>query len=145
MLTPNRLKIGKSLARRSGSSFARHSMTNSLFRQGILKQIMISVRREMKGLCKKDSIFTMNLKTALETFTWEHLLGIIRSIAPILFSVVSAALTRSRSEPPTLPLLAILCLIMKTRSQRMSLLQRLISLIMYAGHAGKQVSKCNML
>ena len=114
-------------------------MINSLFRQGILEQITISVRREMKGLCKKDSIFTMNLKTVLETVTLEHLLGIIQSNAPILCSVVSAALARSKRDPPTLPLLAILCIIMKTRSQRMSLLQRLTSLIMYAGHAGKQV------
>ena len=100
---------------------------------------------EVKSLCKKGSVFTLDLKSALNTVTWEDLLDIVQSKAPILSSIISSTLSRVRSRTtPTLSLLASFSVILKTRSPTMSSLPRIIALILYAGHSGKEVS-CDQL
>ena len=137
--------IGKSLARRSARAFAQHSMANPLFRINILKAMQRLIHREIKAVCSKNSMFSMSLKSFLDSVSLEQFLTTVKAQAPVLSSVLSAALAMGRRrDAPPLPLFACLSVILVKYSQRMSLLQRFVAVLMYAGHAGKQVSILNL-
>ena len=76
----------------------------------------------------------------IESFTWEKLLDELKHNAPtflgFLQTCVHTSTLRSNSEAVVGICAAI---ILKHRYNRMNLVQKILSLILHAGHAGKQV------
>lgn len=73
---------------------------------------------------------------------WSDLVSDMQRRAPVLTAVLSAAMSRNKTEQTfaTESLVSCFAVLLKGRNQRMSLLQRISSLVLYAGHAGKPVS-----
>lgn len=144
-LTPARSHIGRSLAHRSGMAFARHSLSHPLFRLSIIKQVKSIVYDEVQSLCSEGSVQSMlqrSTSEGLEMLNWSDLVCDMRQRAPVLTAVLTAAMSRKKTEQTfaTESLASCFAVLLKGRNQRMSLLQRITSLILYAGHAGKPVS-----
>ena len=89
---------------------------------------------------KVDSVLRMRSKTDLETFAWERLLDEASLNAPVLFSILSAAAkTKTKRSNTQVVIGTCLAILLKHRSKRMNLVQKIMSLILHNGGASKQV------
>ena len=139
-MTPSRKNICKSLARGSHAALARQCLDNALIRQNILSGLCRIIRREISKLCSNASCSILLDKSSntLKSFKWESLLGELEKNSPTLLAILNAS-TSSRSNPQKSTVGLIAAILMKNRRKDASLLQRLLSIILYSGHASKRV------
>ena len=116
------------------------------------KVVVDAVVRQMQLQCevlvstKFNSILRRKGKDDALQFNWESLLQEWEKQAPIFFSFIkSAACTPAVRSAQPMPAKAIppVCMagaiLLKVRNQNMSALQRIISMLLNAGHVSKQV------
>lgn len=142
-MTPQRGRICKPLVRRSYNSFAAKTMQNKLARKAVTTQIGQIVHREIVSLCsdKYDFILRNKSKAALKDFQFDDFIQQLSYQAPTLISIFKSSLrTRTRRRHSNLVLGLLIGIICKFRRQSCCLLQRIISLVLYAGHSSKKVS-----
>lgn len=89
-----------------------------------------------------DSILRQTSCESLSNFQWTDLIGELQKYAPTLMTVLKAC-TKTRRHRRNRNGVIGMCaaMLLKFRYNRMSLVQKLISTILYTGHSGKQVSK----
>ena len=77
---------------------------------------------------------------SMENFTWDPLLDELQVHAPYLFQLLSS-FTQTKSERENQMAIIGVCasILLKHRYSKMSLVQKVISLLLYTGHASKQV------
>ena len=82
-------------------------------------------------------------KADLKEFKWDRLHAELSDNAPTLLSILLAA-TKTRVPRPNAHIVVGTCvaILLKHCNPKMSLLQKIISLVLYAGHASKQVLLC---
>ena len=139
-MTPWCRRICRPLARGSKSAFARRCLKDGSFKKATTKGICRSLRREIALLTSDDvtSIYPKS-STTLNEITWDRLLAEVRRVSPTLLSVLQSCCKtrkpRKNHDSIVGVLVAILC---KHRRPTASLFQRLVSLILYSGHASKR-------
>ena len=142
-MTPTRRRICKPLIRRSRCALARQCLKDPVTRRFITKGVGLSLRHEVAKLCsdKVSSVLQDKSVEALETFSWEAIIEEMKNRAPTLLSVLDSCTEtrkpRKNRKAVTGIITAILC---KHRRPTFSLLQRLLSVVLYSGHASKCVS-----
>ena len=85
-------------------------------------------------------IFILNDHCKTTEFKWHNLCAELKRRAPTLYATLEAASWCSRSK--TSPLTGVEMaagLLLKHRNQQMALLQTIVSIILYTGHASKKV------
>lgn len=87
-----------------------------------------------------DSILQQTSCESLSNFQWINLIGELQEHAPTLMTILNAC-TKTRRHKQNRNGVIGMCaaMLLKFRNNRMSLVQKLISTILYAGHSGKQV------
>lgn len=144
-MTPSRRRVCKSLIKRSQCALqlARQCLQNNATRRYVTKGIGQSIQHELASLCsdKVDSILRDKSAQALETFSWETVTEEMKTRAPTLLCLLEMC-TRTRkprkNRKAVIGLIAaILC---RHRRPTASLLQRLLSIVLYTGHSSKSVS-----
>lgn len=102
------------------------------------------VNEEIKHLCSDNfnSIIRENSKTGMEHFSWQSVWLELEKHAPLLITVLKPALKIITTDKVII-LIMLICMLLKSRNPKMDYLQSMISLILYAGHAGKQVCSAN--
>ena len=121
---------------------ARECFKEPTTRAHLLKHIGMVIRNELKTMCsdRTDSLLRAENAAQLKTFTWEKLLAELSKSAPIFLSLLHAAThTRRTKENQNAVIGICAAVILKYRFQKMNLVQKLISVILYAGHSGKRV------
>ena len=105
---------------------------------------------------KTNSCLRQRDLAAMQIFTWDSLVSELESNAPTLHQVLKACVTVSRrlraqkrcgskkkvrSHHPESAAVLGLCaaVLLRHRNHSMSLVQRILSVILHSGHAGKQV------
>ena len=136
-LTPSRKRIAMSLCRNNRKAFARHSLNNGTLRKQLLQKIEMNIKAEMKAVCSDPNLLMGEIEV-LKTVTFNSLSAILKDKAPILMGLMRACIPKTSAKMQTVSLMCIAMLI-KTH-QSITVVQMLLSLILYAGHAGKQVS-----
>ena len=111
-------------------------------RRYMTKKMGIVMRHELKSMCSErvNSILSSQCSSHLHQFTWDKLLKELSLNAPVfLFTLIS--LTQTRQPCMNRDAIIGMCsaILLKFRLSKMSTVQKLISLILYAGHSGKQV------
>ena len=143
MLTPSRKRIGKAVARGSRLAIVSHCLDDAVVRKHIISRIGKMVQSEVATLCSDrcNSILRRHSKEQLLKFKWENVNLEMGEHAPILLSLLHAA-TRTRRKRPNQEAVIAMCAAMmcKLRRPEMSTAQKTLSLILYAGHASKQVN-----
>ena len=75
-------------------------------------------------------------------FDWESLYAELSKRAPVLFSMLEAVLRRNAMEGQSRSK-AVLCtaasILLHHRNEKLSLIQRIVSMILYTGHSAKRV------
>ena len=150
-LTHSLKRLGRSVGRRDRASIARQVVTDRKLLKRTVPLIGKAMAREMKALCSVDanSILKSTDPSTLQTFTWKLLLDELHQIAPVTTTILNKSIvclrsSKSRKGPRsanTDAIIGLCCgLLARARSQKMNLIQRLISVLLYGGHASKQVS-----
>lgn len=111
-------------------------------RKYLLKRIGMLVRNELISMCSDStsSILRQQSVSELKEFSWEKLLAELRANAPVFLSIVREC-TRTRRLRPNQDAVLGMCaaILLKHRFSKMSLVQKILSLVLYGGHSGKQV------
>ena len=142
-MTPTRRRICKPLIRRSHCALARQCLKDPVNRKFITKGVGLSLKQEVASLCstKKSSFLQDKSVEALETFSWEAIIEEMKSRAPTLLSVLNSCTETRHARKNRKAVIGIITAILcKHRHPTFSLLQRLLSVVLYSGHASKHVS-----
>ena len=92
---------------------------------------------------KFNSILKSKTKQSLEDFEVSNVINELKHKAPTLLSLLKCCLqTKTPRLNVNFIIVVIAGLICKNKRESFSLIQRLTSLILYAGHSAKQVSLC---
>ena len=136
VLTPSRQALGKTLGRRDRQSFVKHAVQDLQIRAHIVMSMKKVCKNEIKRLCSKSSLL-QSRKEDLCSFDWSRVCEELKQKAPCLSSLLYSCIPPSNRQAIAGTCVAIL---VKARRKSACLLQKVASLILYAGHAGTQVS-----
>lgn len=142
-MTPSRKKICKNIARGSHVALARRCLENSEIRKCIVRKIGHLLRKEVAQLCSNGvkSVLLDKTNHMLKSFKWNSLMDEIASSCPILLAILQSCTKVPRSNSQHEVVIGVItALLCKNRRSSASLIQRLISVILYTGHASKRVS-----
>ena len=142
-MTPTRRRICKPLIRGSRCALARRCLKDHVIRKFITKGVGLSLQHEIASLCsdKVDSILLDKSVQALETFSWEVVMEEMKTKAPTLLSILESCTKTRKARKNRKAVIGIIASILcKHRRPTASLLQRLVSLVLYSGHVSKSVS-----
>ena len=136
-------KIGKYVGRGKKRSIANAVVENTSLRSEVVSALSKEAHKEIKKLCSDthDSILRMTTKPALQQFTWNRVWHELRLNAPLIVSILSNLLPPSKREDKrVIPALCVCaCIFLKLQNQKVYVVQTMISLVLKAGHATKQV------
>ena len=135
-LTPSRKRVAMSLSRNNRKAFARHSLQNEALRKQLLQKIERDINDEMKALCSDPAVVRRDIET-LKSVTFHSLFLTLEQKAPVLMGILRACIPKTSANVKVVSLVCV-AILMKTH-QSITVIQMLISVILYAGHAGKQV------
>ena len=138
----SRKPLAKMLARGSHNAIARQCLTDPKVKSLVLRHFLVTLRKEVATLCS-DGVSSVMLGSSPEEmceFNASEFIAEARTHAPTLLSIVET-LTKSRSATSnrsgiTAMILAMLC---KCKRPRMSLMQKILSVLLYFGHCTKKV------
>ena len=108
------------------------------------KYVIINMSRilksEIRALCS-NSVLRSQAVTDLSQFTWDNLIKEMQTFAPVLLSLLYACTETKTSRSNREATIGIcVSVLLKYRFSKMCLVQKLIALILYAGHSAKSVS-----
>lgn len=133
------------MARKSQKTVAVDSMKNPCVRKHIIELVGTQIRKEIRVMTSDNahSFLCSQSKADLKEFKWDRLHAELSDNAPTLLSILLAA-TKTRVPRPNAHIVVGTCvaILLKHCNPKMSLLQKIISLVLYAGHASKQVLLC---
>ena len=142
VLTPSRKRIGKAVARGSRLAVAEECLNDEDVSKYVIKKICKKVQLEMEALCsdRVDSTLKHHSREDLLTFKWSDIYDELQAHTPILLQILLAA-TMTRCPRTNREAVISMCAVMicKLRRPQLSAAQKTLSLILYAGHASKQV------
>ena len=120
---------------------AEDAIRNEAYREYVLKKIGVLVRRELTLMCSErvKSILSSQSPAVLHEFTWDVLLNELSSNDPVFFSILNSCTRTHKPRHNQNTVIGICSALLKFRSPMMNVDQKILSLILYAGHSRKQV------
>lgn len=143
LVTPNRRHISKAAARGHKKGVVDQCFEDTKIRDYIFSKVSRIIQSELKAMCSErvSSILRNEDNEAIKTFKWDSFLSEVQLNAPILYQLLLAC-TKTKEPRFNRPGVIGMCMAMllRHRSDRMSLVHKIIALILYTGHSGKQVN-----
>ena len=145
-------KLGRSVGRANRSAIARQVMKDDRIRTRVVELIGTHLGKEMKKLCTKEvtSVLRKADSDSVQQFTIQSIIEEMKTHAPSVLTVLRGCLhgrkrSRAKKQKSRIidvdTLVGVCCaILLRGRSQKMNLLQRIVSLILFCGHASKRVS-----
>ena len=135
-------------------SIARQVIKDKRIRLKVVEIMGTDAGKEMKKLCSKkvNSILRKRDFGSVQSFDIQAVIKEMEEHAPSVLTILRGCLLgRKPSKHKKLKsrivnidlLVSVCCALLRGRSQRMNLLQRIISIILYCGHTSKRVSTFN--
>ncbi len=114
----------------------------------VIKALGCVIRKEMKRMCSDttDSVLKSAKKDDLSTFSWEILWKEMFTHAPTFSSMLTEC-TKTRSNKRNRQAIIGICaaILLKHRFGQMSLVQKILSIILFNGCASKSVSQLDII
>ena len=123
-------------------------------RSHVINGVANEIKKEIKCLCSKehDTILRIKTKPALEGFCWERIFNELESSTPTQLSILKNCLPKPREKSlPSVELarLPAICMsasiLLKLSNPHVNLAQAVLSVVLRAGCAHKQVRTCIIL
>ena len=139
--TPVRKQFIKKIARRSYKSLASTVVNAPATSEAVLRQISRNIKDEMKQLSTNthDSVLRDTVE-AIKFFHWDTVFLELEKMVPTLISLLQRLIPRPSEKKPLIAMLA--SQLLKTRHQRLGLVQRAVSVMLYGNCCHKQVREC---
>ena len=140
--TPRRRKLTRLLIRGKPSSIANQVMLDSRYSPAILSKIGCAIGQEVVSLCsdKLSSLLCKADKEDLMSFKWDELVQEATQYAPCLVKILTVAFqVMNKKKSSVQPIGLIVSLLCTFRRRTINRVQKIISIILYAGHCSKQV------
>lgn len=137
------------MGRHNKSSIVNQVMKDGFMCRRVVAKMGALIRRELKQICsdEKKSLFKNKSLLAIESFKWSETAADLKINAPTLFSLLhtctgSANCITSPTCSKKQEIAITFCagILLRSYSERGNLVQRLMSVLLYASHAPKQVS-----
>ena len=145
-MTPTRKHIVKSLFHGSKRAFVRNCFKNNELSNSIINKVGEIVQQEVATMCsslKVSSVLQLPLHLYKE-FSWNSLCTELKKHAPVLFQLPLVHGKRRHNSEPEITISTVVAIICKQRCNSMSLLEKLLSICLYANHTSKQVLLFNI-
>ena len=134
MCTPNSQHIVKSYGRGSKEAAVRHTENCPVTRKYLIRKVYNLVNKELHNLCS-DEVKSVLQTSDVQEFTWDRLLNEIKAHAPMYFAIMQGCTHTVIPRNNRNAVIGICtAILLKHKFHKMSLVQKIISLIMYAGH-----------
>jgi len=142
-LTPSRRQIGKAVARGSRKTNAQECFRDSGTMQYVLDHLGNILRSEMKAMISDNTgsvLRSQDIKT-MQNFSLDLILQELHVHAPS-FPCLLHSITSTKTDRDNQKAIIGMCasILLKHRYIRMSSVQKILSIILYAGHTSKQVN-----
>ena len=128
-------------------SIARQCLKDKLCRKHLISALATEIKAEIQSLCSRetDSIQKNKNPASFKAFQWSSIVDEATKFAPTLVDILRLITTywtrRKKAKRNSYIVIGLcICILCKHRNPSMALFQRIISLILYAGHSGKKVS-----
>lgn len=111
----------------------------------IVRKVASMVNREIVQLCsdKVNSSLLNPSFDSLATFSWDTLYAELGSQCPILTQILKRGSQTRQPRSKQIPIICLcIALICNNRRKSMSLVQQIISVLLYNGRSSKHVSMC---
>lgn len=108
----------------------------------VLGSLGSAIKKELKAVASDDnSLLKGQSIPSMKNFGWEKVLDELKLHAPIFLHIFQS-ITTTKSERPNQNAIIGMCasLLLKHRYSKMSMMQKIVSIILHAGRASKQVS-----
>ena len=134
--------MGRAIARRSTKRLIQELINNDKTRQQLFNRMSKMIHNEIATMCsnKVNSVLLRHSADDIMSFSWSKLHEELKTFAPVFVSVLQSC---ARTKQPRVNTNGVIgmcaALLLKHRYTKMCLVQKIVSLILYAGHAGKQV------
>lgn len=144
------------MGRLNRESIAREAMKDKRIRSKAVEILGVDMGREMKRLCSKKVMSVLRNRdlSSVQEFDVQAIITEMKEHAPSVLTLLRGCLLGRKppkrgvlkSRVVDIDLVVAVCcaILLRGRSQRMNLLQRVISLVLYCGHASKRVSTFNI-
>ena len=141
LTTPRRKKLTRLLIRGKPPSVACQVLKDPRYLSPLLLKMGRIIAKEVAVLCsdRVSSLLSSSKKNDFVTFKWEKLFE-VESHAPCLLKILTTALQTKNENKTAVPLIGVIVSILCSfRRRSMNLIQKIVSVILYAGHCSKQV------
>ena len=138
--------MGKAIARKSKKTVSAEALKDQVTKKYVLKMLGNELAKEVRDMASDsgNSILQSQNPDHLERFTWDKLLGGLSMFAPVLKSLLSSATSAKVHHSSTDAVIGLCAAIfIKHCNSNVNLVQKINSLIVYAGHSSKQVQFCS--
>lgn len=121
-------------------SAAKECLENEKVKKYLLVKIGTMIKKEIKTLSSFDSILKSQSLDHLMNFKWELIINELQQKAPIFLSFLKVA-TKTHTKRANKDAVICMCvsILLKYSFKELNLVQKLISLILYWGHASKRL------
>lgn len=132
-----------SLGRRNYTAAASGFTNSQCLSDHILKSVALQVRHKMTQICseKHNSVLRNPTAKNIEEFNWKKVCAELQATVPTLFKLLSSILPKAEERF----LVLVICMLLKKRCKFMSLVQTVMSTLLYGQSAKKQVNLNNYL
>lgn len=140
---PSLRGMGQSLRRKNRKSLVNQMMKDKTMKGMIASKVGELMCKELKQLCKDNSCFTDKSMPAIESFNWTDVAAKLKKDCPYLFTLLEKS-TKKIGLEKDIVIVVCASVLLKSHSERANILQRLISVLLFASHAPKQVCNNNV-
>ena len=149
MLSEEDSKLGRTLAGGHIPSLAKAVMGHKCLREAVTLSFLDQLESECSKLCQNStppSLFCKVPVSEIEEFQWDRFIQELKEKAPLLLQILSSITSRNDhrnklktggAHNPGICMAA--AVILRERNQKMTGVQSLISMILFASHVDKQV------
>ncbi|KAL5502833.1 hypothetical protein EMCRGX_G009668 [Ephydatia muelleri] len=135
-LSPSKEALGKSLGRNSSNAVMRHASHDQTLKRSMLRELCRMLRAEMKALLASPD-FMMKDVSSLRNFSWNGLYYTMKEKAPTLVELLQSCIPQRSTR---MKFVMVMCAAMLAGThKRCTSVQSYVSIVLYLGHAAKQV------
>ena len=140
--------MGKAVAHNKKYTIAAETLKDPILKGYVVDLIGKEVAKELKYMAstKADSVLQSQDVTQLKLFSWDVVLKELSEVGTTLKKILTCA-TKTRATRSNTNVVIGICsaILLNHRNPKMNLIQKIISLILYAGHSSKQVQLYKLL
>lgn len=134
--------LGKSLGRNSSNAFMRHASHDQTLKRSMLRELCRMLRADMMALLASPDFMKKDVNS-LRNFSWDGLYNTMKHKAPTLVELLQSCIPQSSTRKKFV--MVICAALLAATHKHCTSVQSYVSIVLYLGHAAKQVSSLSLI